>query len=267
MYSTIDADDFGFECHANGSTNWNVVNILDGTEVTTGDAVFLVKKVNSEFNIDNSTVKSTETGVLVQIIDNDDDYVGVDVSGDTWGLDNALYGHTVDSHMPTFNESFSEEDGYSSSFAADTSASKSDSYDTSDNWECNVNLTNGTYEGDLWNSSGYVGSNAATTMTVTIGDGTNSATLTGIISAGEFKHTKKSFSVGDGDWSNADYLGHVTNQKNWNGVNNVNVVIKSGATWNITGNGIITGFTNDGSISGGTVTENSDGTWTIAVTN
>lgn len=253
VYSSIESDNFGFMGHLNGSSGYNVVNITDGTTVKTGDAVFLVKKVNAVFTVDNSTLESG-TGVLVQIIDNDDDYVGLDMSAN-WGLDNSFYGHTVGSHIPTFNETFHEDSGYSSGFAEGTNA-------TDDAWTCNVTFTNGTYEGNLWNSSGYVGSNYATEMTVTIGDGTDATTLNGVISAGEFSHTEKDYTVGDGDWSNAENLGHVTNQVYFNGMNKVGIVVNSGSTWNVSGTSHITSYTNNGTING-TITAvdaSSDGT-------
>ena len=78
VFSTINSEHFGFMCHANGPSGYNIVNILDGTTVNTKDAVFLVKKVNSIFNVD-SAVLNSEDGVILQIIDNDDDYVGLDM--------------------------------------------------------------------------------------------------------------------------------------------------------------------------------------------
>ena len=224
--SVLNSDEFGFMCHANGSSGYNVVNILDGTEVNTGDAIFLVKKINSIFNVDNAILNSG-TGVLLQIIDNDDDYVGVDPSV-VWGEDNG-YGHANSTHMPTFNETFHEEDGYSNEFAVNET-------DVSENWTSELNLTNTTVEGDVWNSTGYVGSNPATTLTVNLGEG---ADLTGVISAGAFSHTTKDASVGDGDWNEASVLGHVTNIVNSNGKNIVNVVLTDDAVWTVGNDSVI----------------------------
>ena len=224
--SVINSDEFGFMCHANGASGWNIVNLLDGTEVTTGDAIFLVKKINSIFNVDNA-VLSSGTGVLLQIIDNDDDYVGLDMSA-AWGFDNG-YGHSYGSHMPTFNSTFHEESGYANEFAVNTT-------DAADNWTSELNLSNTAVEGDVWNSSGYVGSNPATTLTVNLGEG---ADLTGIISAGAFSHTTKDARVGDGDWSEAIALGHVTNIVNSNGKNLVNVSLSGDAVWTVKGDSYI----------------------------
>ena len=224
--SVINSEQFGFMCHANGPSGYNVVNLLDGTEVNTGDAIFLVKKVSSIFNVDNAVLNSG-TGVLLQIIDNDDDYVGLDFSAQ-WGEDNG-YGHSFGSHMPTFNSVFHEEPGYSNDFAVNTT-------DVANNYTSELNLTNTTVAGDVWNSSGYVGSNPATTLTVNLGEG---ADLTGIISAGAFSHTVKDAQVGNGDWSAASVLGHVTNIVNSNGKNLVNVALSGDAVWTVKGDSYI----------------------------
>ena len=224
--SVIHSGEFGFMCHANSSSGYNIVNILDGTEVNTGDAIFLVKKINSIFNVDHAVLNSG-TGVLLQIIDNDDDSVGVDPSA-VWGEDNG-YGHANSVHMPTFNETFHEEDGYSNEFAVNET-------DAAGNWTSELNLTHTTVEGDVWNSSGYVGSDPATTLTVNLGEG---ADLTGIISAGAFSHTVKDASVGSGDWSEASVLGHVTNIVNSNGKNIVNVTLTGDAVWTVAADSVI----------------------------
>ena len=72
--SVINSENFGFMCHANGSDGMNIVDVLEGTEVNSQDATFLVKKINSIFNVDNA-VLNPANGVILQIIDNDDDYV------------------------------------------------------------------------------------------------------------------------------------------------------------------------------------------------
>ena len=231
VYSTIVSDNFGFMCHSNGSTGYNVVNILDGTSVTTTDAIFLIKKINAVITVDDATLTSTEKGVILQIIDNDDDYIGVDATLE-WGFDDT-YGHSYGTHMPTFNQTFSEEDGYSNEWIADTAAAalyEAGTYSTDDNWTVDYTMTNTTVEGDIWNSSGYVGSNVATTLNVTLGEG---ADLTGIISAGAFSHDTKYAEVGDGDWSGASALGHVTNIVNSTGVNLVNVTLTDDAVWTV----------------------------------
>ena len=244
VYSTIVSDNFGFMCHANASSGYNIINILDGTSVTSTDAVFLIKKINAVITVDDATLTSTEKGVILQIIDNDDDYIGVDATLE-WGF-NDDYGHSYGTHMPSFNQTFSEEDGYANEWIADTAAAalyEAGTYDTADNWTVVYNMTNTTVEGDIWNSSGYVGSNVATTLTVNLGEG---ASLTGIISAGAFSHDTKSATVGDGDWSGASALGHVTNIVNSNGVNIVDVVLTDDAAWTVTEDSYIDSLTVSG---------------------
>jgi len=230
--STINSENFGFMCHANGMDGMNIVDILDGTTVNSKDAIFLVKKINSIFNVDNATLNS-ENGVILQIIDNDDDYVGLDMETQ-WGTDDG-YGHFYGIHMPNFNSTFHEEDGYANEFAVNESEDE--------NWTSTLNITNTTVAGDVWNSTGYVGSNPATTLTVNLGEG---ADLTGIISAGAFSHTTKDAKVNDGDWSEASALGHVTNIVNSNGKNVVDVVLTDNAVWTLTGDAVIDSLTIEG---------------------
>lgn len=125
--------------------------------------------------------------------------------------------------MPTFNTTFHEEAGFANEFAVNET-------DVAENWTSDLTITNATIDGDVWNSSGYVGSNPATTLTVNLGEGAN---LTGLISAGAFSHTTKDATVGDGDWSGASALGHVTNIVNSNGKNIVNVALSANAVWTV----------------------------------
>jgi len=254
--SVIHSNNFGFECHANSKSDWNVININKGTSIQTGDAVFLIKKVNTEINFDGADI-SSGSNVLIQIMDNDDDYVGLDTKT-VWGSDNPYYGHYHKNHMLTFNSKFHEEAGYSSSFAI-----KGAAFDSG--WVCNAALTNRSYTGDMWNSSGYVGKNGATTMNITIGE---NASLTGLISAGEFSHTVKDFKVGNGDWSAADNLGHVTNQVYWNGYNNVNVTVEDGGKWIVTKPCIVSSVNiKTGGEIIGKISKNQDGSLSITPLN
>jgi hypothetical protein len=236
--SSITAENFGIMAWQD-----SVLDVEPGTTITSGDAVFLIKAGSQEINVDNATLVSG-SGVLLQMFDNDDSATGVDSSAQ-WGMDDLFYGHTYGTHMPTFNEVFSEEDGFSDTFG------NASSYRTSG--ACVLNLENGDYEGDIWNSSGYISS--ASSLTVTIGDG---ATLSGRISCGAYQHVEKTIEVGDGDWSEAEYLGLVTNEPHYSGINTVKVVINEGSTWHITGDGYITEFVNNGSYDGGAIKDMGD---------
>ena len=225
VYSTINSDNFGFMCHANGPSAMNIVNIIDGTTVNSQDAIFLVKKVNSIFNVDNATLNSAN-GVILQIIDNDDDYVGLDMETQ-WGTDDG-YGHFYGIHMPNFNSTFHEEDGYANEFQTNPGEGEP--------WTSELNITNTTVTGDIWNSTGYVGTNPGTVLTVILGDGAN---LTGIISCGAFSHTTKDAKVNDGDWSEASALGHVTNIPAVSGTNIVSINLSGDAVWTVTGDCLV----------------------------
>ncbi|MBQ9032242.1 MAG: hypothetical protein IJ106_12430 [Parasporobacterium sp.] len=231
--SVINSENFGFMCHANGADGMNIVNVLDGTEVNAQDAIFLVKKINSIFNVDNAVLNSAN-GVLLQIIDNDDDYVGLDMETQ-WGTDDG-YGHFYGIHMPNFNSTFHEAEGYANEFAVNETP-------VEDNWTSELNITNTTVAGDVWNATGYVGSNPATTLTVNLGE---NADLTGVISAGAFSHTVKDAKVNDGDWSEASALGHVTDIVNSNGKNIVNVALAANAVWTVAGDSVIDALTIEG---------------------
>ena len=250
--SVFKSKHFGFVCHSNFPQDWNVVNINPGTRIETGDAVFLVKKTNAELNVNNADI-SSGTGVIMQVMDNDDDFIGLNFDIQ-WGEDNPRMGRTVGNHIPTFNRVMHEEPGYSDEFSVDGAA-----FDST--WVSNANFTDGAYEGDLWNSTGYVGNNGATTMNVTIGNG---ASLKGLISAGAFSHRKKHIEVVDGDWSEAIHLGHVSNKINWNGFNNVHVKIEKGGTWIVTKESVVNSVDvqNGGTLLGKLI-ENTDGTCTV----
>jgi hypothetical protein len=67
--SSIDSV-FGFKSHNNG-----VINVLDGTQVNTPDSGFLYKAEDVTFNVDSASLTS-DSGVILQMIDNDDSTVG-----------------------------------------------------------------------------------------------------------------------------------------------------------------------------------------------
>ena len=245
--SQIKSDGFGFMFHSNRVFGANVVELFDGTSVTCPDAVFLLKKMGGEIVVDNAVLESTEKKVILQIIDNDDDYVGLDDSN-YWGHDDG-YGHTLGWHETTFNDTFHEEPGYSNEWIAPTSASylrPSHKYQPFGNWVLDYKMTNTKVDGDFWNSSGYVGRNPATTLNVSLGRG---AVVNGVISAGAFSHDTKDAKVGNGNWSEAKILGHVTNIPYFNDVNLVKVALSGNAVWNLTGDCIIDTLTIEGSAS------------------
>lgn len=229
--SVVNSKNFGFMFHHNAPSGWNVLNLNEGTEINTGNAAFLVKKINAEINVDGAKIDSGN-GVILQMIDNDDDGVGAFMDD--------FYG------MPTFNYSYSEKDGWSSTWGVDYKDS---------GWQTEFNVTDADLKGDLYNGTGY-GSNGGSTLNVSLGEG---ASLTGVIASTETQHGDsldklyKSFTYRtDAEGFNydtaaaaADKLGHVINQNYYNGVNPVNVVVMRGGSWTVTGDSIVNDLTAD----------------------
>ena len=231
--SVVNSKNFGFMFHHNAGDGWNVLNLNEGTEVNTGNAAFLVKKINAEINVNGADI-NTGNGVILQMIDNDDDGVGAFMDD--------FYG------MPTFNYKYEEKDGWSSTWGVDYKDS---------GWQTELNVTDADLKGDLYNGTGY-GSNGGSTLNVNLGQG---ASLTGVISATETQHGDsldnlyKSFTYRtDAEGFNYDTaaaaagkLGHVINQNYYNGVNPVNVTLTGDAAWTVTGSSIVYNLTADSS--------------------
>lgn len=106
--------------------------------------------------------------------------------------------------------------------------------------KCYFKATNVALKGDLFNGSGYYGQDAKA-LDVVIGAG---AVLDGAISATETRHINEKgeqnthFTIKE-----FYYLGHVENRVFFNGDNVVEVVLKDGGVWNVTGDGIINALT------------------------
>lgn len=223
--SVVNSKNFGFMFHHNAPGGWNVLNLNEGTQINTGNAAFLVKKINAEINVDGAEINSGN-GVILQMIDNDDDGVGAFMDD--------FYG------MPTFNYSYTEKDGWASTWGVDYKDS---------GWQTEFNVTDADLKGDLYNGTGY-GSNGGSALNVSLGKG---ASLTGVISSTETQHGDsldnlyKSFTYRtDAEGFNFDRtaqaagkLGHVINQNYYNGVNPVNVKLTDDAAWTVTGNSIV----------------------------
>lgn len=223
--SVINSKNFGFMFHHNAANGWNVLNLNPGTEINTGNAAFLVKKINAEINVNGADVNSGN-GVILQMIDNDDDGVGAFMDD--------FYG------MPTFNYKYEEKDGWASTWGVDYKDS---------GWQTEFNVSDADLKGDLYNGTGY-GSNGGSALNVNLGKG---ASLTGVISSTETQHGDsldnlyKSFIYRKDDEGfsydtaaeAAGKLGHVINQNYYNGVNPVNVTLTDDAAWTVTGNSIV----------------------------
>jgi hypothetical protein len=111
-----------------------------------------------------------------------------------------------------------------------------------------VSLLNGDYKGDLLNGSGYYTQTGAS-LDVTIGKG---ASLNGAISMTETRHVDENgkqnthFTINE-----YYYLGHVENRNYRSETASVNVVLKDGGVWTVTGEGLLSKLTvENGTIKG-----------------
>jgi hypothetical protein len=214
--STVDSV-FGFMSHNDGT-----INVLDGTEVNAQDAVFLYKAGNVTFNADNASLNSN-SGVILQMIDNDDSTVGAQNG----------------SGGPVFNTTFSEEAGWPSENGSVTASGGQGN-------TVNLNLTNGTYTGNVYNGTGYY-NQSGDSLNVDLGAG---ATLNGVISLSETRHVDE-----NGDQNTEFtineyyYLGHVENRAYDNESSKIAVALSDGAVWVVTDTSYITSLTvSDGTI-------------------
>jgi hypothetical protein len=213
--TVVNSDVFGWMAHGNGN-----LTITDGTEVNTGNAVFLIKSGDNSMTVSNGAKINSKNNVILQMIDNDDSLVGVDRSGSI-GL--------------RFNTEFNEQKGYP---GIDYEIKK---ITTDRRNTCTFTATNVDLNGNLYNGTGYFGGQAADKLEVTLGKG---ASLQGDISATSIIHVDEKgnqnthFTIKE-----YYYLGHVTNRMFYNGGNDVSVTLKDGAVWTVAGSSSITGLT------------------------
>jgi hypothetical protein len=214
--SSIDSV-FGFMSHNSGE-----INILDGTQVNAQDAVFLYKAGDVTFNADNASLTSN-SGVILQMIDNDDSTVGAQMGNGG----------------PVFNTTFSEEAGWPSENGSVSSAGGQSN-------TVNLNLTNGDYTGDVYNGTGYYGQ-SGDALNVNLDEG---AAMQGAISLTETRHVNEngeqntSFTI-----EQYYYLGHVANRSYNNQSSKLAVTLSDSATWTVTDTSYLTSLTiDDGTI-------------------
>ncbi len=255
---------YGSQVHSSESTN---VSYLDGTIVNAEEAVFLYRTSgHTAYTVDSAELHSG-SGILLQMMDDDDPLVG---------------------GFSPFNEFFYETEGTPSHNGSATGA-------TENCEEATITFTNGAYEGNLYNGTGYYGGQAGDVLTVNIGEG---ASLDGGISLTETFHAmpysaeavKALDAIGDDvaylfldaegnvceeadaafiqftQFSIRQYymLCHVANLVYNNGYSAVNVNVTDGGVWTVAEEGIITYLNIDGGTVYGTLTENADGSLTVA---
>jgi hypothetical protein len=205
---------FGFMTHNSGS-----INVMDGTVVQTEEATFLYKAGDVDLVADKAVLKP-ESGIILQMIDNDDFTVGAEMGA----------------KGPVFNTAFHEDEGWPSENGNDVPGSSSGPFGPATPNSVTLNLTNGHYNGDVFNGTGYY-TQLGDTLEVNIGEG---AVLEGAISLTETRH------IDENGEQNTDftideyyYLGHVENRNHRNGNSSLSVSLNSGAIWKVTGESYI----------------------------
>ncbi|NTV90697.1 MAG: hypothetical protein HGA22_10140, partial [Clostridiales bacterium] len=225
--TTIDSV-FGFMAHNSGS-----INVLDGTIVKSQGATFLYKAANVTFSADEAILKP-ESGIILQMIDNDDSTVGA----------------SMGQGGPVFNTTFYEDAGWPSENGNVTATLPDDNAvnqgpfgppTVGPNYgKVYLNLTNGKYAGDVFNGTGYY-NQVADSLFVNIGE---DASLRGTIARTETIHVDE-----NGDQNTEFtineyyYLGQVANRPYNDSNNSIAVSLADGAKWTVTDTSYITGLT------------------------
>ena len=245
---------FGFMTHG-GAT----INVRDGTQLNTQKASFLYKAGNVEILVDDAQLNPA-SGVILQMIDNDD--------------------RTVGGSMEAFNTEFNEDPGWPSENGNVTPdgigvvggppggpppggpdgmgdgpggppggpGGPGGAMGPMAEPGVVMSLTNGDYQGDIHNGTGYY-MQGAVPLEVTIGEG---ASLTGTISLTETRHVDENggqnthFTINE-----YYYLGHVENRNYRNGYSEVDVILEDGGVWTVTGESFLSSLAvNSGSVLG-----------------
>ncbi len=266
---------FGAQTHSSEDVS---ISYLDGTIVNSEMATILYRSSgHAVFTVDEAEL-NPGNGIILQMIDDDDSTVGM---GDfsTMGFNTHLY---EDAGRPSQN---GNETGK-----------------TENNENVIMTLTNGEYEGDFYNGTGYYGQ-AGDVLDLTIGAG---ATLNGAVALTETMHglaySEEAIAAldkleeveyvlldadcnvlgggasgepsgepaGDPAWiqitqfSINEYylLCQLFNNIYWNGYSAINVNV-DGGIWTVTDESLITALNINGGVVVGEIIENADGTITI----
>ena len=242
----IHSDTFGFIAHQ-GS---NAIALEKGTVVDSGYATFLVKTGSSNetltATVDDATI--TNSGVLIQVMDNDDTTNG--------GMMDADDPENTNGGSQNFKPYHTEDAGFNTDAASAGSTAQT------------FTFTNGEYTGNIYNASGSDGLEG-TTLNVTFGEG---ADYSGAIACTSAIHVTYEGSVAVKDnggtaFDDADEaatfaaqyqntaftieeywsIGQVANLVNDNGANAVNVTLTDDAVWTVTDTSLIASLTLEGS--------------------
>ncbi len=253
---------YGAQTHSAEPTT---VAFLDGTIVNTEEAAILYRSSNtSVFTFDNAVINSG-SGILVQMMDDDDSIVG---------------------GFSPFNEFLYEVAGNPITNGELTG-------EMANNAEVTVDILNGAYEGDLLNGTGYYGQ-AGDVMIANIGAGAEltgdiamTATIHGVpysaeaLAAIQAQGDDIQYVFVDADFNVVDeanaafiqftqfsmrqyyLLCHVVNSVGYNGFSGINVNVTDGGVWTVEEESLISYLNIDGGTVYGEITENADGTLTL----
>lgn len=231
--SELNSDVFGIMAHDRAE-----LTLADGTILNTGDAAFLMRAGGTKLRVEGGAQIRSASGVILQIIDDDDMTVGVD-----WNAPKEIQFHT-DFYE---KEGWPSENGQISSLMPPPDPSdmpppppEGEDADPGPQPDVRFSAADTVLNGNLYNGSGYYGQ-PAKQLYVTLEKGT---VLNGSISATETIHVNENgkqnthFTIDE-----YYYLGHVANRMFHNGDNAVEVTLESGSVWNVTEVGVVTALT------------------------
>lgn len=233
--TVMHSDAFGFMSH-----DFGTINILDGTEIYTKNAIFLHKDGDMTVNVDNAKLVSDDK-VIFQLIDNDDDAVGARFKaaakpGDPTFAYTTEYAAKHSDPTFIFNTEYFEKSGYPG-IDYPAPGSKGDV-------KIEANLTNSDLCGDFYNATGYVlggmsGEEAqGRILTLNLGKGAKldgAVCATSSIHVDEYGRQNTHFTIDE-----YYYLGHIANKPYYNGANDIAVNLTDDAVWTVTGTSVIT---------------------------
>ena len=246
-----------------------------GTAINTENATIIYKAGNGDFYFDDARLNA-KNDVIFQMIDNDDDSrVGMISMAEGFSTDYDESKVNAGDGFPGINYE------YASGVGGNT---------------LTATYTNGFYSGNIYNGTGYYGQKGDD-LTVTLGENAvlnGNIALTSTIKAVPYSQKAMEGIAYYGDEigyilldaegnvteneDEAAYIqfksytinqyflqGIVENKNHYNGSSTIEVVVEPGAIWNVTGESLITGLTvAEGAIVKGIMTENEDGSITIA---
>jgi len=249
---------FGFMTHGSA-----IVNVLDGTVVNSEEAVLLHKRGEVSFVADNAMLNSA-SGIILQMIDNDDTTVGGSMNGFNtefkeaagWPSEN---GNVTKAGASSGGQSGGQQGSMPGGQAGGAPGGAGDPGSSGGRGApdaaaggpggaggqggpgggssiVKLVLTNGNYKGDVFNGSGYY-NQTGNSLEVSIGKG---ATLNGAISLTETRHVDENgkqnthFTINE-----YYYLGHVANRNYRNGNSAISVSLKDGGKWTVNGESLI----------------------------